>query len=54
MAKNSNLTKAKKAKVELLKECDVVVTNPPFSCYSDDTEVKRNHGWKLFRNVTKI
>lgn len=37
--------------VEILKEADVVVTNPPFSCYSRDTEVKTNHGWKLFKNV---
>lgn len=37
--------------VEILKEADVVVTNPPFSCYSSDTEVKTNHGWKLFKNV---
>lgn len=37
--------------IEILKEADVVVTNPPFSCYSSDTEVKTNHGWKLFKNV---
>lgn len=37
--------------VEILKEADVVVTNPPFSCYSSDTEVKTNHGWKLFKDV---
>lgn len=37
--------------IEILKEADVVVTNPPFSCYSSDTEVKTNHGWKLFKDV---
>ena len=37
--------------IEFLKECDVVVTNPPFSCYSDDTEVMTNKGWKLFKDV---
>lgn len=37
--------------IELLKKCDVVVTNPPFSCYSDDTEVMTNKGWKLFKDV---
>ena len=37
--------------LELLDECDIVVTNPPFSCYSSDTEVMTNHGWKLIKNV---
>lgn len=37
--------------IEILKEADVVVTNPPFSCYSSDTEVKTSHGWKLFKDV---
>ena len=37
--------------IELLKQSDIVVTNPPFSCYSSDTQVKTNHGWKLFKDV---
>jgi len=37
--------------IELLKQADIVVTNPPFSCYSSDTEVFTNHGWKLFKDV---
>ena len=37
--------------IEILKECDIVVTNPPFSCYSSDTEVFTNNGWKLFKDV---
>lgn len=37
--------------VELIKEADVVVTNPPFSCYSSDTEVLTLNGWKLFKNI---
>ena len=37
--------------IDLLEECDVVVTNPPFSCYSSDTEVMTNHGWKLIKDV---
>ena len=37
--------------LDLLDECDVVVTNPPFSCYSSDTEVMTNHGWKLIKDV---
>ena len=37
--------------IELLKEADIVVTNPPFSCYSSDTEVMTNNGWKLIKNV---
>lgn len=32
-------------------EADMVVTNPPFSCYSDDTEVLTNRGWRLFQDV---
>ena len=37
--------------VELLKQADIVVTNPPFSCHSDDTEVMTSCGWKLFKDV---
>ena len=37
--------------LDLLDECDIVVTNPPFSCFSSDTEVMTNHGWKLIKNV---
>ncbi len=37
--------------VETLKESDIVVTNPPFSCYSSDTEVMTNNGWKLIKDV---
>lgn len=37
--------------IELLKESDIVVTNPPFSCFSSDTEVMTNHGWKLIKEV---
>lgn len=37
--------------IELLKESDIVVTNPPFSCYSSDTEVLTSNGWKLFKDV---
>ena len=37
--------------LDLLDESDIVVTNPPFSCYSSDTEVMTNHGWKLIKDV---
>lgn len=37
--------------IEFLKQADVVVTNPPFSCYSFDTEVLTNHGWKYIKDV---
>lgn len=37
--------------IEFLKEADIVVTNPPFSCYSSDTEVLTNNGWKFFKDV---
>ena len=37
--------------VELLKQADIVVSNPPFSCHSDDTEVMTSGGWKLFKDV---
>lgn len=37
--------------IETLKESDIVVTNPPFSCYSSDTEVMTNNGWKLIKDV---
>lgn len=37
--------------VKLLDEADVVVTNPPFSCHSEDTEVLTNNGWKLIKDV---
>lgn len=37
--------------LDLLDECDIVVTNPPFSCYSSDTEVMTNNGWKYFKDV---
>jgi hypothetical protein len=37
--------------IEILKESDIVVTNPPFSCYSSDTEVMTNNGWKLIKDV---
>ena len=36
---------------ELMKGSDIVVTNPPFSCYSADTEVLTDGGWKLFTQV---
>ena len=39
--------------VALLKEADIIVTNPPFSCYSEDTEVLTDAGWKLFEDVEK-
>ena len=35
----------------LLDEADIVVTNPPFSCYSSDTEVMTDNGWKLIKDV---
>ena len=35
----------------LLDEVDIVVTNPPFSCYSSDTEVMTDNGWKLIKDV---
>ena len=37
--------------LELLDEADIVVTNPPFSCYSSDTEVMTDNGWKLIKDV---
>ena len=37
--------------IELLKEADIIVTNPPFSCYSSDTEVMTNNGWKYIKDV---
>ena len=37
--------------VKLLDEADIVVSNPPFSCHSDDTEVMTSGGWKLFKDV---
>ena len=37
--------------IKLLDESDIVVSNPPFSCYSSDTEVMTNHGWKLIKKV---
>ena len=36
---------------ELMRNSDIVVTNPPFSCYSADTEVLTGGGWKLFTQV---
>lgn len=40
-----------KESIEILKESDMVVTNPPFSCFSSDTEVMTDKGWKLIKNV---
>lgn len=37
--------------LDLLDEADIVVTNPPFSCYSSDTEVLTNNGWKYIKDV---
>ena len=37
--------------IEILKQSDIVVTNPPFSCYSSDTEVMTINGWKLIKDV---
>lgn len=37
--------------INLLKRSDIVVTNPPFSCYSSDTEVLTDKGWKYFKDV---
>ncbi len=37
--------------IEFLKESDIVVTNPPFSCYSSDTQVLTSNGWKFFKDV---
>ena len=37
--------------LDLLDEADIVVTNPPFSCYSSDTEVMTDNGWKLIKDV---
>ena len=37
--------------LDLLDECDIVVTNPPFSCYSADTEVMTDKGWELIKDV---
>ena len=37
--------------LDLLDEVDIVVTNPPFSCYSVDTEVMTDKGWKLIKEV---
>ena len=37
--------------IELLQEADMVVTNPPFSCYSSDTEVMTDKGWKYIKDV---
>lgn len=36
---------------KLRDEADVIITNPPFSCYSSDTEVMTDHGWKLIKDV---
>lgn len=36
---------------ELMRNSDMVVTNPPFSCYSADTEVLTDRGWKRFTQV---
>ncbi len=33
-------------------EADVIVSNPPYSCYSSDTEVLTLEGWKLFQDIT--
>lgn len=37
--------------LDILDEADIVVTNPPFSCYSSDTEVMTDNGWKLIKDV---
>ncbi len=38
--------------ISLLKQSDIVVTNPPFSCYSTDTEVLTKNGWKWIKDIT--
>lgn len=37
--------------LDILDKADIVVTNPPFSCYSSDTEVMTDNGWKLIKDV---
>lgn len=32
---------------------DCIITNPPYSCYSEDTEVYTREGWKLFKEINK-
>ena len=36
---------------KFMQHSDLVVTNPPFSCFSSDTEVLTDEGWKLFTDV---
>lgn len=36
---------------KLRDEADIIITNPPFSCYSSNTEVMTDHGWKLIKDV---
>ena len=31
---------------------DCIITNPPFSCYSSDTEIKTKDGWKKYTELT--
>jgi len=31
---------------------DLVVTSPPYDCYSDDTEILTKTGWKLIRDIS--
>ena len=30
---------------------DVIISNPPFSCYSSDTEIKTKRGWKIYTDL---
>lgn len=32
---------------------DAIVTNPPYKCFSSDTEVKTNNGWKKYTQLNK-
>lgn len=30
---------------------DAIVTNPPYKCFSFDTEIKTNNGWKKYKDI---
>lgn len=32
---------------------DAIVSNPPYKCFSSDTEVKTNNGWKKYTEIDK-
>lgn len=31
----------------------IIITNPPFNCFSEDTEIKTRNGWKKYKELTK-